>query len=187
MNSFLRLRNPNILVACGPGNNGGDGLVAARHLALMNYKPTVYYPRETDKILYGNLIHQCKSMGISILKECPETEYAEREYGLIVDALFGFSFKPPVRDNFLDIMNLLKNTTSPIASIDVPSGWNIETGPHPEDIKPQLLISLTAPKLCSRFFSGTHYLGGRFVPPALKEKYQLDLPEYKGLDCCVKI
>lgn len=41
-----------ILVACGPGNNGGDGLVAARHLFHYGYKPTIYYPKQSKNELY---------------------------------------------------------------------------------------------------------------------------------------
>jgi NAD(P)H-hydrate epimerase len=36
--------NKNIFIATGPGNNGGDGLVAARHLAIFNYSVTIYRP-----------------------------------------------------------------------------------------------------------------------------------------------
>ena len=42
-----------------------------------------------------------------------------------------------------------------------------------------MLISLTAPKKSATQFTGRyHYLGGRFVPPALEKKYQLNLPPY---------
>lgn len=103
----------------GPGNNGGDGLVAARHLTLMGYGVSLFYPRRTEKLLYQSLLHQCVTMGIELLEICP-TQFDE--YALVVDALFGFSFKPPVREEFLSIMQFLMKTDAPIASIDVPSG-----------------------------------------------------------------
>lgn len=43
-------------------------------------------------------------------------------YDLIVDALFGFSFKPPVREMFVPVISMLKTTKTPVVSIDVPSG-----------------------------------------------------------------
>lgn len=72
-------------------------------------------------------------------------------------------------------------------SIDIPSGWDIEKGePSEGGIKPEFLISLTAPKLGAQKFKGKyHYLGGRFVPPKLAQEYDLCLPEYPGSECCV--
>ncbi|XP_058813247.1 NAD(P)H-hydrate epimerase [Topomyia yanbarensis] len=181
--------NKRVLVCCGPGNNGGDGLVAARHLVLMNYEPYVYYPKRTPKELFANLQHQCESMGITVSQECPTLNWVDDRFGLIVDALFGFSFKPPVRESFVPIMEVLRRTKVPIASIDIPSGWHVEEGPQSEeDIKPDCLISLTAPKMCAAHLASVkHYLGGRFVPPKLQEKYSLQLPTYAGNDLFVRL
>ena len=67
-------------------------------------------------------------------------------------------------------------------------GWDVENGPGLEKcINPTLLISLTAPKMCAKFFKGDHYLGGRFVPKSLAQKYELDLPIYPKTECCVKL
>lgn len=84
-------------------------------------------------------------------------------------------------------------------SIDIPSGWHVENGPQEiedsenhqniiQPIQPELLISLTAPKLCANHFNGKyHYLGGRFVPPTLQQKYEMNLIEYPGTETCVAI
>jgi NAD(P)H-hydrate epimerase len=85
-----------------------------------------------------------------------------------MDALFGFSFKPPVRAPFDDVLALLAKTEVPILSVDIPSGWDVEDGPLADapTFQPQALISLTSPKRGARFFAGKqHWLGGRFVPP----------------------
>nr|B3N0Q8.1 RecName: Full=NAD(P)H-hydrate epimerase; AltName: Full=NAD(P)HX epimerase [Drosophila ananassae] len=178
-----------VLICCGPGNNGGDGLVCARHLALMGYTPTIYYPKPTAKPLYENLSHQCKLMEICRVEDCPAINEAASNFDLIVDALFGFSFKPPVRAEFVAIVELMQQTTLPIASVDIPSGWDVEKGKvNDSDLEPDLLISLTAPKICARNFKGRyHYLGGRFVPPALQRKYDLNLPTYPGNELCLKL
>ncbi|XP_018563899.1 NAD(P)H-hydrate epimerase isoform X1 [Anoplophora glabripennis] len=182
-----QIADKSILVCCGPGNNGGDGLVCARHLKLFEYNPIVYYPKRTDKELYHNLTHQVASMNIPITECLPEKSTVDTQFGLIVDALFGFSFKPPIRDTFVPVVNLMKMTSVPIASVDIPSGWDVEQGePEGGGIKPELLISLTAPKKCAQKFRGKyHYLGGRFVPPKLAEKYELNLPKYPGTECSV--
>lgn len=112
--SLESLSDSKILVCCGPGNNGGDGLVCARHLSLFGYNTVVYYPKKTDKPLYHNLTHQCVSMNIPIIESLPG-DCEIKSYGLIVDALFGFSFKPPVRQEFVGIIELMRNTKIPVA------------------------------------------------------------------------
>ncbi|XP_073423232.1 NAD(P)H-hydrate epimerase isoform X2 [Dendrobates tinctorius] len=179
---------PTVLVICGPGNNGGDGLVCARHLKLFGYLPAVYYPKRPNKTLFENLTTQCQKMDIPLLSEFPEeAEVIDEAYNLVIDAIFGFSFKGAVREPFGSILNTLKRITIPIASVDIPSGWDVEKG-NPDGLQPDMLISLTAPKQSAVHFSGRyHYLGGRFVPVALQKKYNLSLPDYPDTDCVLRL
>nr|NP_001299111.1 NAD(P)H-hydrate epimerase precursor [Papilio xuthus]BAM18021.1 apolipoprotein a binding protein [Papilio xuthus] len=179
------------LIICGPGNNGGDGLVAARHMTLFGYNVSVHYPKRTPKPLYENLLHQCEQFGVHIVEKLPQPNELRNDYKVLVDALFGFSFKPPVREELKPALDALIEGGLPVCSVDIPSGWDVEKGPISEkSLKPALLISLSAPKQCAkREFIDTakHFLGGRFLPPGIITKYNLKLPEYPNQDQIVEI
>ncbi|KAF8625624.1 hypothetical protein AX17_006809 [Amanita inopinata Kibby_2008] len=205
---YTKDRFPRVLVCCGPGNQGGDGLVAARHLGMFGYRPMVYLPKVGEKEIYRRLVRQCESMRIPILtspspseKEKGKEKETETETASLVDALgssdvildaiFGFSFKPPVRPPFDEALWLLGRSGLPIVSVDIPSGWDVELGNvnvnEGVGLRPDVLVSLTAPKVGVRGFGGRHFLGGRFVPRTLEEKYALNLPEYPGSDQIVEL
>lgn len=82
----------------------------------MGYQPELYYPKRTNKELYHNLTHQCESMGLKFIDEVPDLYDSKQTYSVILDALFGFTFKPPVRSEFIEIMKYLTETFIPIAS-----------------------------------------------------------------------
>ncbi|KAJ2158429.1 hypothetical protein GGF46_003780 [Coemansia sp. RSA 552] len=173
-----------VLLCIGPGNNGGDGLVAARHLALYGYRPSLFYPVQPSKDLYGSLLRQCEVFQIPVVEDLAASV---SECDLVVDAFFGFSFKGSPRAPFDKALDVLCATDKPIVSVDVPSGWNVETGsPAGGGLCPDMLISLTAPKQCASGFQGRfHYLGGRFIPPEMASS--LGLPEYPGVSNCVRL
>ncbi|ONK75621.1 uncharacterized protein A4U43_C03F18810 [Asparagus officinalis] len=187
-----------ILVICGPGNNGGDGLVAARHLRHFGYEPYICYPKRTAKLLYTGLVTQLESLAIPFLSVDELPKNFSDDFDLIVDAIFGFSFhgspRPPFDDLIQRLVSLhcidnVHKRKPAIVSVDIPSGWHVEGGDVDGDgIKPDMLVSLTAPKLCAKNFHGPHhFLGGRFVPPAIRDKFGLKLPPYPGTSMCVRI
>ncbi|OMJ08415.1 NAD(P)H-hydrate epimerase [Smittium culicis] len=107
--------NSNILLCIGPGNNGGDGLVAARHLSHFGYKPKLMYPKPPKSQVFRNLLQQCSQLDIPIV-EILDLEKCLKDTNVVVDALFGFGFKSPVREPFVQILDLLAKTSIPIAS-----------------------------------------------------------------------
>ncbi|KAH9274401.1 hypothetical protein BASA83_003031 [Batrachochytrium salamandrivorans] len=131
-----------------------------------------------------NLVTQCSSFDIPFVDSA---DAALSLASLIVDGIFVFS--GDIRPPFDSILRSLKASTLPIVSIDIPSGWDVEKGNISNlGLDPEMLVSLTAPKL--GVVDGTfkyHYLGGRFVPAQLILKYQLDIPKFLCTDQVVDI
>lgn len=187
-----------VFVIAGPGNNGGDGLVCARHLKLFGYNPIVYYPKRSERNeFYKQLVKQLGFFKVPVLSQEGNStdwlEYLEPEKTLcIVDAIFGFSFKPPLREPFKGILEQLHELENkvPIVSVDIPSGWDVDEGPTTEkSITPSVLVSLTVPKPCSNFLKiGTpHYVGGRFIPREFANKYGFDPFNYQSTEQILKL
>lgn len=179
-----------VLCVCGPGNNGGDGFVAARHLKQFGWQPTVVYPKRTS----DELVRQMSEMEIDLVDELPRDELASGGFDVVLDAIFGFSFKPPIRPPFDSMIQTLVDLkgSPPVVSVDVPSGWHVEDGPPTENsLMPDVLVSLTCPKLCAKHFTqdGTrqHYLGGRFVPPTIFKKFGFEQPPFPGTSQVVRL
>lgn len=83
---------------------------------------------------------------------------------VVLDAIFGFSFQPPVRAPFDTALPLIARAGVPVVSVDIPSGWDVERGDAEGlGLRPDVLVSLTAPKEGVRKFAGRHFLGGRFM------------------------
>ncbi len=167
--------HPRVLVVCGPGNQGGDGLVAARHLHMFRYKPTLYIPKPGGKVIYKNLLKQCENLKIPVLGSVDDFEKSFSDNDVVMDAVFGqstslkrecgrlnkltvttgFSFAPPVRKPFDRILRLLESTKLPIISVDIPSGWSVTDGPQPlytepdEDGKSEKIETFTPDTLIS--------------------------------------
>ena len=144
------------------------------------------------------LVKQLEWNEIEVVKEI---KIEEKKPHVVIDCVFGFSFDPKggVREPFAAVLRDMRELGRPIISCDIPSGWHVETGrPAGEGslyIEPSTLVSLTAPKMCARYLNGQgaeggrqggeqgggkdkpkrHYLGGRFVHPALAEKFGFDL------------
>lgn len=117
----------------GPGNNGGDGLVAARHLGHLGHNVTVLYPRPGSNPFFTQLCTQCANLDIAVLETLPVADDGGGEYkgyDLVIDAMFGFSFKGPAKEPYESLLRALAEVGGAAAgegmpavlSVDVPSG-----------------------------------------------------------------
>ncbi len=158
------------------------------------YDVEIYYPKRTEKDLFLRLIAQCEKYSINFQDD--EVIQKLEKYDLIIDSIFGFSFKGDIRIPFDKIINSLNDikfhknsieSSTKIASVDIPSGWDVDKGNINKHFTPDLLISLTLPKLCSKEYKGIHYLGGRFVPLYLYQKFNLLAPIYSGSEMVIKL
>ncbi|XP_048686826.1 yjeF N-terminal domain-containing 3 isoform X1 [Caretta caretta] len=185
----LPRKQPTVLVVCGPDQNGAIGLVCARHLRVFEYEPTIFYPKRSLNSLYRDFTTQCEKMDIPFLSYLPtEVQLINDAYNMVIDAILGADAEPgEVKEPYASILGTLKQIRIPIISLDVPSGWDVETG-NSEGISPDILVSLTAPKQCAtRFLGRHHFLAGRFLPYDVQKKFELNLPEYSGTECVVSL
>lgn len=117
-----------ILIACGPGNNGGDGFVMARQLRQAGREVVVAFageaatlPAEAAKA-HADFMHTGGTT-VSDLPAAPPGGWA-----LVVDALFGIGLKRPLEGRLAAWIDSLNAQHAPRMALDVPSGLDADTG-----------------------------------------------------------
>jgi ADP-dependent NAD(P)H-hydrate dehydratase / NAD(P)H-hydrate epimerase len=109
------------LVLCGPGNNGGDGFVVARHLKERGFDVRV---AAFDSYKGDAAAMADKWPGVCL----PLSPRLLDGMALVVDALFGAGLSRPLEGGARDIVKALADTKIPVVAIDVPSGIAGDTG-----------------------------------------------------------
>jgi len=125
-----------VLVLCGPGNNGGDGLVAARHLAEWEGDVVVYLlaPRDDAE---GNLA-KVRELGVPVFVASEDDGYASLQSALdgaelVIDALLGTGRSRPVEGALAEILRRLHDAAGrarppQIIAVDLPTGVDADSG-----------------------------------------------------------
>ena len=143
-----------VLILAGRGNNGGDGLVAARH--LLNSGVMV------DTFLLGNPkeLTPDATVNYSILEQLTERIYplTEEEHleqfvlalmncDLVVDAIYGIGFRGQMPPLEARIAGMINRTAKPVVAVDIPSGVEADTGQvNGEAIRATWTVTLALPK-----------------------------------------
>jgi NAD(P)H-hydrate epimerase len=123
-----------VAVVAGKGNNGGDGFVMARHLALRGYAVTVWMTDADSEISpeARSNFEICRSAGMNLhlIGSVPEHEFAAglRSAHLIVDALLGTGFSGSPGGIVATAITCMNGSGIPVFSVDVPSGLDATTG-----------------------------------------------------------
>ena len=157
--AFARQQFPQarrVTVLCGRGNNGGDGMMAARLLASAGLDVTTLLLGARDK-LAGDAAHAWQELTspahgvVHVVESADELarHTSALKTDLILDAILGTGFKPPLKGLALAALEWVKASAAPILAVDLPSGWPAdETCPtvsgsvFPADA----VITFTAPK-----------------------------------------
>jgi NAD(P)H-hydrate epimerase len=151
------------IVACGRGNNGGDGLAIARHLAIAGRSVSVVLADDPGTFLGDaktNLVI-VKSMKLSIIGSTNLTTTIETSTdAIVVDALFGTGLSREPFGAHQALIRSINQSGRPVVAIDVPSGLDCDTGePLGECVRASLTITFVGTKLgfqnaASRSFTG---------------------------------
>jgi hydroxyethylthiazole kinase-like uncharacterized protein yjeF len=115
---------PEVCVVAGPGNNGGDGFVAARLLAERGFPVRLLFLGERERLM-GDAAEATRRWRGSVE---PATPQALAGCGIIVDALFGAGLDRPVTGMAQAIIAAVNAGNAPVIAVDLPSGINGATG-----------------------------------------------------------
>lgn len=114
------------LIACGPGNNGGDGLAAARILHMRGVPVCCFAPRTDYKEDALTNYNAARNSGVQFA-ETLEGAIKSAE-GCIIDALFGTGLSSDVTGDWADIIGVINASGRPVVAVDISSGIDGETG-----------------------------------------------------------
>ncbi|HYB68749.1 MAG TPA: NAD(P)H-hydrate epimerase, partial [Candidatus Acidoferrales bacterium] len=122
-----------VAVFCGLGGNGGDGLVAARHLSSMGFKVTVILAGKSKDISDKEALQNLRALQflqdtIAIHEVHDSTQIPEVDVDVVIDALLGTGTKGSLRPPILQLVKKINAIDAFRVAIDVPTGIDSDTG-----------------------------------------------------------
>ena len=143
-----------IMIVCGPGNNGADGISLGIKLHQEGKEVLLCLTGKEEKLSQANryYLDQAQSLSIECLFVSEETleefQKSVPHFDVVVDALFGFGLNSDLRGIVKYVVDLINNIEVDVIAIDIPTGLNPDTGkPYNSCICAYQTITLTAYKL----------------------------------------
>ena len=169
------LVNKRVLVLAGKGNNGGGGMVAARHMndwgadviVLLTGKPNGSEPARQLSIL--------KKMQVRVEQKLDHI--SSDKFDLTIDSLLGYNQRGDPRPTVATLVRFANDSRLPIIALDIPTGLDPNSGvAHSPCIRATQTLTLALPKTCftseeGMKFAGDLYLADISVPRQLYAKY----------------
>ena len=155
------------MVVCGKGNNGGDGLVAARYLDRAGVRTTALL---LDEELSGPASSNLARLETtSVRRRAWSRDALERELeraDVAIDAIFGTGFHGIAAGTYAEAIEALAGSSVPLVAIDIPSGVNGETGAvEGPVVRADLTVTFGAPKPGLVLLPGATHAGVVEVEP----------------------
>jgi ADP-dependent NAD(P)H-hydrate dehydratase / NAD(P)H-hydrate epimerase len=155
-------RGMRVVVIVGPGNNGGDGLVAARHLYDFGEDVLVYLiaPREGAPLL--DELRKRELEVVTAGQDGAEARLAEalERADAVVDAVLGTGRARPLEGHAAAALDLASDHKAPVFAIDLPTGVNADTGEvDPRAASAQVTLALGFSKVGLHTLPGSRYTG----------------------------
>lgn len=159
-----------VVVLCGGGHNGGDGVVAARYLRDWGYDARVLWIKN-PRLWEGDVARHYQ---IARRRRVPFTSFGRMSRrrrrntldraDLLIDALLGTGTQGEVRDTCREAIKAMNRSGKPVVAVDIPSGLNVDTG-KPLGIATQAHITVTmaAPKVGLLKTAARPYVGRLIV------------------------
>ncbi|MEM4536711.1 MAG: NAD(P)H-hydrate epimerase, partial [Nitrososphaerota archaeon] len=162
------LKGVNVVVFCGPGNNGGDGMAAARHLASMGANTTVILLSPPEKIrtpearknleIVRAMKESVKFFTADDVNKLQELRSIIEKAEAIVDAIFGTGVRGKIKEPYRTAIQIINSTKAFKLSVDIPSGINPDTG-EVEDIAVKADMSITFHRIKKGIPASAEYCG----------------------------
>ena len=154
-----------VIVLSGGGNNGGDGIVAARNLHNLGWNVKVLLFAKQNKLSPDCLAQYriAKKIGVTIEFRTGINE-KDLHSSLIVDSIFGTGLSKNVTGTIADVISFLNKSKVPVVSVDIPSGISSDTGQiMGEAVMADYTVTFGLPKRGHLLYPGADYTGKLFI------------------------